>query len=232
MKTLIDKTKFAFLAGIVCCLFPANLEAQCTDVGLDSLIIQPQNPTIEDSLNVFFYTCLYGNSQNDTTYYAWNSEDTILVHSYNTELQRQADCILRFEDSITIGKLSNGNYTLIGCSYYRHQLQDSTYTDYGCVCDTMNFHVSFPENKNYLDKRIKFNIYPNPVTKRIKIQFKNKTFRNKYELEISSITGERLLSKYIDENTVLDLSDYSSGIYLLTIKQDNKIIQSKKIIVE
>jgi hypothetical protein len=229
MKKIDIHVKFVSIV-VLFLLTTLYSKAQCTDIGLDSLKIQPQNPTIEDSLNVFFYTHLYGISQNDTTYYSWNSEDTILVHSYYTELLPHADCILQYTDSIFIGKLSNGDYTLIGCIYSRSQMTDSTYTDYGCVCDTINFHISFTEIIS-LEKETKFDICPNPVSNWLKIKFNDSALRNKYLFEIYSLFGQKLISKDIFQSTSIDLSDYSPGIYLLTIKHDNKIIQTEKIIV-
>jgi hypothetical protein len=138
---------------------------------------------------------------------------------------------LEYTDSISIGKLSIGNYTLIGCLHNRGQITDSIYTDYGCVCDTINFNVSFTEIF-LLKKRTKFDISPNPVANWLKIQFNDNDLISQYQLEICSLSGQRLLTKNIYEATEINVSDYSSGIYLLTIKHNNKIVQTEKIIVE
>lgn len=110
-------------------------------------------------------------------------------------------------------------------------MTDSTYTDYGCVCDTIDFHISFMEIFGQ-KKRTKYDICPNPVTNWLKIQLNDNDLANKCQLEICSLSGQRLLIKNIYGNTVLNLSDFSSGIYLLTIRHNNKIIQMEKIIVK
>jgi hypothetical protein len=104
-----------------------------------------------------------------------------------------------------------------------------------------NYHITGTSDCNYEYLAIRNNnnedsnsvkIYPNPVTNRIKLKLNDYTSRNKYQLEICSLSGQQLFSEDIYRSTILDLSGYAPGIYLLTIKHNNKIIQTEKFIVE
>jgi hypothetical protein len=67
-------------------------------------------------------------------------------------------------------------------------------------------------------------IYPNPVTSTFSINTKNNTlFKG---VKLYDVTGKKVLNS---ENSTLDISALSKGIYILSIEYDNTII-SKKII--
>ncbi|MFH2142834.1 MAG: two-component regulator propeller domain-containing protein [Bacteroidota bacterium] len=70
-----------------------------------------------------------------------------------------------------------------------------------------------------------YSVFPNPAEKYININF-NELFDKELFLEIISVDGKRIFSKkYTPANLSLkiDISDYSSGMYFLNVKSDDKI---------
>ncbi|ESU27239.1 hypothetical protein FLJC2902T_22130 [Flavobacterium limnosediminis JC2902] len=70
-------------------------------------------------------------------------------------------------------------------------------------------------------------VYPNPVTDNLYIQFPN----NMNEIDIDELEVFDVTMKKIDfdglNNDVIDVSDFSSGVYLLKVKTENSIFTSK-----
>lgn len=79
-----------------------------------------------------------------------------------------------------------------------------------------------------------FNVYPNPATNKISIQFINKS-QQKCDIKINSILGQEIFHDFtiISEDNYLStysLSDIESGIYLLTINIEGTNYYSKFIV--
>jgi hypothetical protein len=67
-----------------------------------------------------------------------------------------------------------------------------------------------------------FMISPNPTNAAINVELTEALLTKNVQLELFSITGEKLSNFQIDgANTSLDLSNYSSGFYLLKLLGDN-----------
>jgi len=95
-----------------------------------------------------------------------------------------------------------------------------------------NVTTNINKNNN-LDNFVK--IYPNPVSKKLNIIIDGDKYKN-YTLRLFDIKG-RLVKKVIINNAEKDLitidrKDLISGIYILNILTDNKIIVNKKMIIE
>lgn len=76
-------------------------------------------------------------------------------------------------------------------------------------------------------------IYPNPFTTNTTISLKNINLSNSTEFVLYNVLGEIVLSKMIHQNaTVLDLNTIPSGVYIYHLLNDNKSIQSGKLIAE
>jgi hypothetical protein len=82
--------------------------------------------------------------------------------------------------------------------------------------------------RNDLDTKIK--VYPNPTFDMVNIQSDHAEINGKYS--ISTLNGHQVLEGAIkDETTSVDMSRYSPGAYILTIRsQDHHIMYSTKII--
>ena len=74
-------------------------------------------------------------------------------------------------------------------------------------------------------------LFPNPVTDRLNIRLNNSSTIN-FKVELYNLLGKKVLSEDKDGiNSVIDLSNYASGIYLLKCTLADKVI-TKKVIVE
>jgi hypothetical protein len=67
-------------------------------------------------------------------------------------------------------------------------------------------------------------IYPNPSSHIVNIEVPN---HSNYELTIYNIFGEKIFTAVNLE--AIDVSNYSRGIYMLTVKYENKFITTKII---
>ena len=80
------------------------------------------------------------------------------------------------------------------------------------------------------------NLYPNPISNLARIDF-NLPQQKNIDLELYNIKGQKVINLYSDtgnsgRNVInIDMSGISNGIYLLNLKSNNNILQSKKIIV-
>ena len=81
------------------------------------------------------------------------------------------------------------------------------------------------------EKLIDVNIYPNPSSNIFNLEFSSDT---KSEILVTNILGEQVYIEYTKSigefNTQIDLSEYSKGIYNLSIKTSSKISRHKLIL--
>lgn len=67
------------------------------------------------------------------------------------------------------------------------------------------------------EQKISFNIYPNPAAENLKLTIKE-NFTSSTEINIFSITGQLVLSSKTSQNeTIVDISELSAGLYCLQI---------------
>ena len=85
---------------------------------------------------------------------------------------------------------------------------------------TMSIQPFFQEN-------IQLNIFPNPTES--EIQIKNNTKQPLTLIELYNLSGQLILTKTTDFDTI-DLTDFDSGIYLLKVYTNDKQGVVKKII--
>ena len=69
-----------------------------------------------------------------------------------------------------------------------------------------------------INKSISFNIYPNPASNKLNIEFKLFSFSNKKKIKIYDIQGRILFEQIIlNDNTDIDISTLEKGIYILKL---------------
>lgn len=75
-------------------------------------------------------------------------------------------------------------------------------------------------------------VYPNPATDFITVDIGDPAgFENPQGLVLTDMNGKvLLLEKIVGSKQQLDFSTYPAGIYFLTVKQENQVIKSFKII--
>ena len=86
---------------------------------------------------------------------------------------------------------------------------------------------------NYEETVSTFSIYPNPVSSIINIRVNNKiSFTENDSITLFNILGKSVYKQNIEsQNTSIDLSTYSKGIYLLH-SEINGISQTFKVVKE
>lgn len=72
-----------------------------------------------------------------------------------------------------------------------------------------------------------FKVYPNPTVDKVTIETNN---INITSIEIHDLLGKKVYEQMELKNSTLNVSDLSNGIYLLTIKADNKSFTKKLVI--
>lgn len=140
------------------------------------------------------------------TSWAWDFENDGTIDSYDQNPNWTYNVLGTYSVALTVGDGTN----------------TSTYinNDYIEVTDSgVSINENFNDNKS-------FSIYPNPAQSKVYI-----FTSGYYHLSISGFTGHKLLEKNAFENEILDISNYDSGIYFVSIKNSNGSF-TKKLIIE
>ncbi|MBW7867094.1 MAG: T9SS type A sorting domain-containing protein [Brumimicrobium sp.] len=191
-----------------------------------TISIQPSNPSIEDE--IYLTTIISFPSSGD--FLGSNIEkqgNTIKIDVYVCQSAQHMPTYI--QDSIYIGFLNEGNYTVI--AYLRmapckqtYSLEDFTLED----SDTVKFRVNEPLSIEE-DMQYPYYIFPNPAESTINIAWNHPIKGN---VQIISLDGQLLLQKEIHTDnygTSIDVSTLSKGIYLVRIPEMN---QTKKLVIE
>jgi hypothetical protein len=85
--------------------------------------------------------------------------------------------------------------------------------------------ISFLTGKEELfEKKINISLYPNPMGERITIEVQKQLLKQKIDLSIYNLQGQKLLQRTVyQEITELDLSALANGFYLLRVQIDSKV---------
>jgi hypothetical protein len=85
--------------------------------------------------------------------------------------------------------------------------------------------LSYPLNQFEVE------VFPNPADDKLFIGISNAAISNEaVELKVLNLLGETLMSKKISANSStisIDLNDFSNGLYILEVKQNNKVSVKK-----
>lgn len=84
-------------------------------------------------------------------------------------------------------------------------------------------------NISNLDKSSNFSIYPNPINDKLNIQFENRI--SLAEIKILDVLGQVIMTRNLNylDNTSLDLSVISMGVYFIQVNINSKLITQKFI---
>ena len=76
-------------------------------------------------------------------------------------------------------------------------------------------------------------LYPNPTTGIVTVLLSSETSPLKPEIHLFDIYGQRLqITPVTDEKTQIDLSRYATGVYMLKVVKDGKVIAIGKVVKE
>ena len=74
-------------------------------------------------------------------------------------------------------------------------------------------------------QNVDFSVYPNPTSGIITLEFTNDNFQ---KFTVSEITGKQIIEKtQIQQNEIVDLLNFESGIYIISIQTDKEIFTTK-----
>ena len=103
----------------------------------------------------------------------------------------------------------------------------------GCISNTDSFDVQLPTDV-VVENLTKLNIYPNPTSDRINIEF-IAVSSSDYTIRILSSNGSEIFKDIIsnysgDYKNSIDLSTYSKGAYLIEIVDDGNTLYKKLLL--
>lgn len=70
-------------------------------------------------------------------------------------------------------------------------------------------------------------VFPNPASETVTFNWDEKYTR--LNLELYDLTGKRLISRSIDNNETISVDDFSRGMYLYKLTDNNDLIHAGKI---
>ncbi|GEQ87154.1 hypothetical protein ULMS_26620 [Patiriisocius marinistellae] len=78
-----------------------------------------------------------------------------------------------------------------------------------------------------------FSLYPNPANDTVIITTKT-SMTEQLEINIYSMQGTQLQSQsgFVDESINIDVSTFATGVYFVSIKNDNGSVETHKMIIE
>jgi hypothetical protein len=206
MKRFLQRSSVLLLFFLLSTSLFAQLPA------IISLTIIPANPTTHDSVNVVSQTMF----PSGTCELTWSSVsisggtiDVYVIHTLG-----MLTYICSSTDTLAIGKLESGNYKL------RYHLSGTPYppnTDLDSIYFTVQAYTGLNPEENIQP----FSLFPNPSQSSVAIQFTDKT--TKADISVFDLTGRehlKLLSS--GDNSILDMSDLSKGVYLIRVKSGAK----------
>jgi len=182
-----------------------------TDGGLDLTVTDP-------------YMDESGNFQPDRYY--------ILIDSINNGHYSVVDSIsISFNSYHVVSPLSGASYLMAVGSPV--EVIDSSKTKVPAINNLSISNKTSPYVSVNEISKMKFNIYPNPANKTIVIDFEEHINNKEMRIEISDITGKVVYEKIkLKQHETVDVSGFGKGIYFVKIRQENKLFEIKKLLIE
>jgi ELWxxDGT repeat protein len=90
-------------------------------------------------------------------------------------------------------------------------------------CDYSHISTDIKDTKSEMS----FNVYPNPASDRVKIEIDNNI---EFEYVLMDPAGRRLQSKKFISSVEIDLSGYTKGVYIISLKKSGHVINTKKLV--
>ncbi len=177
--------------------------------------ILPENPTINDSIELVIYKCSM-----DLASYKLINDTVVLKVTTDSRIMIAAVCLVTY-DTVDIGKLSQGDWTLL--FYFIDRTLETA--DSIVFTDTMNFYVSGSLTTSTQTEASNWKIYPNPANEIITIENSDACIpNNDIYLTIIDLQGKVVLSKHLNDlYSRIDISDLKKGCYLLRVSDNNKV---------
>ena len=177
-----------------------------------------------------------GNGANTALTMSWNSPQSGNPDHYFLELTNESTSQIWAWNNIAGNSNSKTKYGLTNGHNYSWRIRGA------CGTNGTSWATSFTAPAYYTlgGQRMaspitNLKVYPNPSKGMISINFESQESQN-VEISITNYLGEKVFKQEVSNlintyNRTIDLSDKANGIYLLSIKTNNKIF-NKKIVIQ
>jgi hypothetical protein len=133
------------------------------------------------------------------------------------------------EQYVTIGNFnSNSNTDTLRIQSTNTLTGPGTDLAYYYIDSVSLWKNSFPVGIKEQGKNEVMSVYPNPVTDVITFKFADAIEKRRIEIKITDVLGREILLSEFKEQ--LDISQLETGIYFVSIIQENKILVTKKVV--
>ena len=116
--------------------------------------------------------------------------------------------------------------------------EDYTEYDYYCPEGVVEQNISFPElgvEDVFVEDKKQLRLAPNPAKNYTYVYFDIANFNRSAKIEIHNLQGQLINTYPILASTgrlYEDLSPYTSGIYVVSLIMDNRLLESSKLVVD
>ena len=231
-------TTYVYIDDVsVCeCSFNFNLGNDTTLCIGESLILKPYIPNATYTWQDGSHDSTYKVTQTGTYWvrayfadYNITTYDTINISYYPTPIVNLGNDTTLCKGQSVILNDTNQNYIYLwqdgSVNPTFNVSQAGTYwvkvtNQYNCsVCDSINIlYKDCDATENIIS------IYPNPTTDNLTIET---NFKEEHRLEIINLLGQAIYTTYIGRKSMINTSNYASGLYFLKIYTDKEIVVRK-----
>jgi hypothetical protein len=139
----------------------------------------------------------------------------------------------------------NGNYSLYALKLNPYTmeldsfaLEDNTEYDYLCPDGVIDQTINFPNlgvEDIFVKEKQQLRIAPNPARNYTYVYFEIENYNRSAKIEIHNMQGQQICSypTLASEGRLYqDLSSYSSGMYIVSLVLDNRVVETQQMVVE
>jgi len=138
----------------------------------------------------------------------------------------------------------NGNYSLYALKLNPYTmeldsfaLEDDAEYDYFCPDGVVEQTINFPNlglEDVFVKEKQQLRIAPNPAKNYTYVYFEIENYNRSAKIEIHNLQGQQICSfpTLASEGRLYqDLSSYSSGMYIVSLVLDNRVVETKQMVV-
>lgn len=202
---------------------------------IDSIIVVPHNPTIEDSITILCYA-RYGNSSCELIN-KWLETNSITRFSGNAiHCMQSATDLCPVIDTFMLTPIETGSYTFIYNPGYDSlcivpMLDDTTLVPFPWRQDSIEFSVGEISSIYKLSNEKSVAIFPNPVENLLTVSFFDRPPLN-FTFTLFNPNGKVCFRKNLDQAiNEFELITFPVGVYFYEIKEQYQTLQSGKLLI-
>jgi endoglucanase len=187
----------------------------------DSLRLNPDIPTEKDSIQLNSYIkipnfCSPCDSLKKTV-----TGTSIKITAYHSEYIPGYNGVSTCMDSLSLGRLAPGNYTVIFNSDYIDLINTLHYS----IVDSAKILVVYSTGIKF-HNAFKDNVYPNPARRYIIAE----NLKELSQYQIFNLNGHLKLSGKVGDGRI-NISELKSGEYVLRIMDNGRVMMNKKVVI-